>query len=70
MSNSQGAVDSMTVLERWIQGSVILFVTVVAKVVGAKAAVQSCGAAVLALPINLVGTMLVALGCPCTDLFE
>lgn len=70
MSDSQGAVDSMTVLDGWVHGSVVLVVTWVAHVVGAEAAEKSRGAAVHTLPIDLVSTVLVAISCSSTDLLE
>ena len=38
--------------------------------VGTEAVEESCGAAVLALPVNLIGTVLIACGSTCTNLFK
>lgn len=60
----------MTVLDRRIVSSIVLVMTWITHIVGAKAAEKGRGTTIHALPVNLVGTMLVTLSRPRTDLFE
>lgn len=70
MSDSKRAVDAVTVLGGRVHRCVVLIMARRAHVVGTKAAEKGCGATVLALPVNLIGAVLIAFCCACTNLFE
>lgn len=70
MSDSKRAVDAVTVLGGRVHRCVVLIMARRAHVVGTKAAEKGCGATVLALPVNLIGTVLIACGSTYTNLFK
>ncbi len=70
MGDTQGAVDTIAVLKRRSQGSIVLLMARMAEVVSTKAAIKGCGTAELAFPIDLLGTVLSTRGLARTDLLK
>jgi hypothetical protein len=63
MCNAKRAVNAITVFKRRLQSSIVLLMAWITKVSRSKAAIEGCGATKLALPVNLLSTMLFASSC-------
>ena len=70
MSDAEWAVDAVAVFEGRVERAIVLIMAWVAHVVGTEAAVEGSGAAILAFPVNLRGTVLLAARSASTDVFE